>query len=163
MLKPRSSPMTSWAAPSPSPSQGKRWYRCLWGLRGGSRGRNIQSSKVSLKLGVWQMQGREGESESVCVCVCVCVGMRRGSRRGRSLQHPLSPRPSGSAVRMLEAGGCLLVMTCQRNWGLNCTGEGTGKPFIKPDPISLRESRQGRLLVPVLQRGRQRPEGIFQI
>jgi len=44
---------------------------------------------------------------------------------------------------MLEAGGCLLVMTCQRNWGLNCTGEGTGKPFMKPDPVSLREGRAG--------------------
>lgn len=35
----------------------------------------------------------------------------------------------------------MLVLTCQRDWGLTCTAEGTEKPFMKPDPISLRESR----------------------
>lgn len=32
MLRPPSSPMTSWEVPSPSPSQGKRWCRYRWGL-----------------------------------------------------------------------------------------------------------------------------------
>lgn len=35
---------------------------------------------------------------------------------------------------MLEAGGCLLMMTCQRNWGLNCTG-GQGSHLYSPVPF----------------------------
>lgn len=35
---------------------------------------------------------------------------------------------------MLKAEGCLLMMTHQRKWGVNCMG-GTGEPFKKLGPI----------------------------
>lgn len=88
----------------------------------------------------------QGESESVGLAdarVCVCVG-----GGGLSVQPLPFSQAAWSGVRVLEAGGCLLLLIYQRSWGVNNTA-GTGTPFLTAGPILLWK-QAGEATVPVL-------------